>query len=143
VKELGFPGEEDLAKEVIETSIALAPGILKVLCVEGSEMGSNAEMLGEFHHGVKQRVKRVGQPLEQSRSNGENLRSFGIVATAAHSKTFIETHAKHRVGSFKAMEAIQIGVGIITFTGMRQSLGTEPVCPGIGRERKANLRNPL
>src|SRR5271169_415879 len=46
VNELRFARQKDSAEEIIEESHALTAGILKILCLERSEIGDSAKMLG-------------------------------------------------------------------------------------------------
>ena len=114
VKELGFAREENPAEEIIEASDALTPGVLKILRVERGEIGSGAKMLGVLEHGMKQGMKRVGQPLTKSRSNTENLIGLGIATATAHAERFIQAYTEHGIGSFETVDVVYISVGLIT-----------------------------
>jgi hypothetical protein len=114
VKELGFAGKQDFAEKIIEARDALTSRILKILRRERGEIGSGAKVLGVLEHGVQYGEQRVGQSLTKRGRNGENLIGFESVPTAAHAEGFIQSYAKHGIGSLKTPDGGQIRVSLIT-----------------------------
>jgi hypothetical protein len=118
---LRFASEEDSTQEGIVTSGSLASGTLKIVRVERSKVGSDAEMAGVVKHGAKGGNEGAREAIAKSRGDDQNAKGVLQAAAAMHANSFVEIDAEHGVSSFEALNKIEVDARF------RRGEGSSPV----------------
>jgi|SRR6516162_4038646 len=111
VQKLRLAGQEDFAKEVAESSRALAAGVLKIVGVERQDVGSGPEMFGMLEHGEKQAAERRSQAGTERRRHAQHLEGLRGEAVAAHAESLVEIDAEHAIGGLEGTQGVQVDAG--------------------------------